>query len=315
MSQVGFVYIYIPSNKDEHIYNLAIISQAVSKVSRGIYFILKGDAKNTTVELIAQYYGEIASSSCNLKRRSFIVLPFDQDLLPDYINYLSETTDQNHPSEYILLEHNNQFPSEFGLKKVPLTISPEQMEEASKIEKEHYAFKPIDNNKRNTYGKFKNVCMGGTFDHVHLGHYLCFSQIAMIFNGKGSIIVGISDGDLLKDKTDKELLQSFDKRKVNFEHCMIQIHPQILLPSKKHKTEYTFDIMQLFEPYGPTVTYEDIEALVVSEETEKGGHSVNKKRVEKGMKEVELFVAPVIRPRGSNCKLSSSQIRQELSKK
>ncbi len=63
------------------------------------------------------------------------------------------------------------------------------------------------------------------------------------------------------------------------------------------------------EPYGPTITYEDIQALIVSEETIKGGEAVNKKRIELGMNSVDLYVTPVVQPRNADTKLSSTQLR------
>ena len=76
--------------------------------------------------------------------------------------------------------------------------------------------------------------------------------------------------------------------------------------------------------YGPTVTDEDISALVISKETRAGGKAVNDKRGEKGWKALEVFEVDVLdaRPEGSEEggvekegfeeKISSTEIRRRL---
>lgn len=41
------------------------------------------------------------------------------------------------------------------------------------------------------------------------------------------------------------------------------------------------DVVPITDPFGPSIVYPGIECLVVSQETLKGGHAVNKKRLEK----------------------------------
>jgi phosphopantetheine adenylyltransferase len=41
------------------------------------------------------------------------------------------------------------------------------------------------------------------------------------------------------------------------------------------------DVVPIVDPFGPSIVKPDIECLVVSEETLRGGHAVNKKREEK----------------------------------
>lgn len=326
MEKVGLVYLDIPLSIKEHIHNFAIIQYVINQVDRGAYFILRGDTKNLTIESIAQYYSEILSIEWNkIGQRAFIVLPFNSAILTEYIEYLSLTTDKNSPCEYILFVEDiisEKFTKSYSqetsiskhtFKQVSFNIDEELMEKYIKIEKEFYPFvQPKYEN--DNYGKFNKVCIGGTFDHVHFGHYLLFTQLAMIFSGNGHIVIGISDGSLLENKIAKEHLESFEVRKANVEHCLMQIHPQILLPYKNNNN-VVFDIMKLFEPYGPTITYTDIQALIVSEETRKGGEAVNRKRKELGMKPVQLFITPIVQPRNENCKLSSTQLRQALQKK
>lgn len=71
------------------------------------------------------------------------------------------------------------------------------------------------------------------------------------------------------------------------------------------------EIVEINDPFGPTVTNESITALVVSEETRNGGEAVNKKRLEKGWSELEVFMVEVIEGVEGE-KLSSTEIRRRL---
>lgn len=52
--------------------------------------------------------------------------------------------------------------------------------------------------------------------------------------------------------------------------------------------------VNIADVYGPTITEEDINAIVVSAETRTGGAAVNKKRAEQGWQELELYEIDVL---------------------
>jgi phosphopantetheine adenylyltransferase len=82
------------------------------------------------------------------------------------------------------------------------------------------------------------------------------------------------------------------------------------------------------DPFGPTITREEITGLVVSAETRKGGEAVNAKRREKGWKELGVWEVGVLdaepgdgeevegqEREGFEGKISSSGIRKRLAEK
>ena len=68
-----------------------------------------------------------------------------------------------------------------------------------------------------------------------------------------------------------------------------------------------YDVLAIRDVCGPTGYEPNIQALIVSKETKKGGDIINEVRREKGMKELEVFVMDIL---GGDEKLSSTTLRQ-----
>lgn len=72
-------------------------------------------------------------------------------------------------------------------------------------------------------------------------------------------------------------------------------------------------IFELKDGFGVTIEIEEIDAVVVSEETLKGGEQINHVRAERSMKPLKLIVCPTVSPKKDiENKLSSSTIREYL---
>ena len=56
----------------------------------------------------------------------------------------------------------------------------------------------------------------------------------------------------------------------------------------------SMEVVEITDGYGPTAWDEDIQALVVSQETFSGGQAVNELRKEKGLSTLDMFVINVI---------------------
>jgi pantetheine-phosphate adenylyltransferase len=88
---------------------------------------------------------------------------------------------------------------------------------------------------------------------------------------------------LLASKSNSSLLEPLDERIANVKDFLA-----------RQGTEVKLDIVEIHDPYGPTAWDGDIQALVVSRETESGGRGVNDKRKEKGLGELDVWVIDVI---------------------
>lgn len=195
-----------------------------------------------------------------------------------------------------------------------------------------------------------SVAVGGTFDHIHLGHKLLLTMFAFLLASSRrqgetrSLTVGLTGDEMLKNKKYPELLESYDDRQkiVNdFMRSIMDFRPakdaQIRTETKNeqgpngHAVHTWLDgctvvkCVELSDPFGPTITDKDISGIVVSGETRSGGKAINDKRKEKGWAELEVLEVDVldsgdVAERKSDqesfdAKLSSTTIRKMLSEK
>ncbi len=144
---------------------------------------------------------------------------------------------------------------------------------------------------------FNLAGLGGSFDHLHEGHKILIQTALTVSR---SVVIGLTTGNLLKDKKFSSKIQDYQTRKKNLLEY---------LESTDKRERVT--IIKLNEPYGPPVNEKRYEALVVSQETYKTGLKMNEIRKKKGYPPLILVVIPLIKDE-QNKKLSSTTIRRNL---
>ncbi|KAJ5812024.1 hypothetical protein N7474_008325 [Penicillium riverlandense] len=188
-----------------------------------------------------------------------------------------------------------------------------------------------------------SVAVGGTFDHLHLGHKLLLTATALALEPPGeadpnsirSLTIGVTGPALLVNKKYAEFLESYNERYESTARFLIAIMnfrsteesnawiQQVCVPGYEgRQVEMTgqphlsFKFEEISDPFGPTITDENISALVVSRETHAGGAAVNEERAKKGWKSLEIFEVDVLQageaasPDDFESKLSSTEIRR-----
>ena len=140
--------------------------------------------------------------------------------------------------------------------------------------------------------KFKLVAMGGTFDIIHKGH---LALLELAFSISEHVIIGVSSDQFAK-KRGKIVMNTFEERVKKLETLL----------DKHYANRYT--ITRLDEDFGPALFKDDIEALVVSRETEEKGRILNKLRSEQGLKPLEIIVMDMILAKDGK-PISSSRIK------
>lgn len=196
------------------------------------------------------------------------------------------------------------------------------------------------------------VCLGGTFDHLHPGHKLLLHATVLLMkipdkassssSGKQAVlVVGISGDELLTNKKYAEVLQPWDVRANNVLRFLSTIFnsasssntdslPPTSSPSRDelHATFRDGAVLvrcvNIHDPFGPTITEEVMDVIVVSGETRSGGQAINVKRTERGWKPLDVFEIDVLDPsdiseesngdknNGFASKISSTEIRQRI---
>jgi len=206
--------------------------------------------------------------------------------------------------------------------------------------------------RRNQPSRHYSVAAGGTFDHLHAGHKLLLTMTALVLEPhspkksgeKRALTIGITGDKLLEKKKCVEELQDWDQRLDGVRTflsaiLMLDAPDRALLSTKRtinsgsgartvrdeFKSDLVINYVEIFDPFGPTITDEKIAALVVSAETRSGGKAVNDRRSEKGWAGVEVFEVDVLNAgddKDPGCdspmeqdfqnKISSTAIRQKL---
>lgn len=141
---------------------------------------------------------------------------------------------------------------------------------------------------KNYYNK---IAVGGTFDRLHNGHEFL---IKTAFELSDNILIGITSDAFASLKCD------------NIEPCKVRIN-RLRDIIKEFDKEYI--IKAIDDPYGTAIDDVDLEAIVVSHETEDSAIKINEIRKKKGLKLLDIVVIEWILAE-DNIPISSTRIRK-----
>jgi len=143
--------------------------------------------------------------------------------------------------------------------------------------------------------KFRIVGIGGTFDEFHKGHR---SLIEKAFEIGDLVWIGLSTDEFAKKLRKEHEIASYKNRKKELQRFLKE---RGLLSRSR--------ITPLGDPYGPAVTSREIEAIVVSRETEPGAHKINLLRVKNGLPPLHVIVIDMV-PAENHVPISTTRIRR-----
>lgn len=143
--------------------------------------------------------------------------------------------------------------------------------------------------------QFDLVATGGTFDEIHAGHR---ELLTRAFSVGRSVMIGVSSDNFAAAKKGKDRLRHRFETRVD---RLVQfIHDEF--------GNVNFEIKELNDDFGPTVTDRNLQALVASEETEPKGLEINRIRSRKGFDPLVIITVIMLKAEDGR-PLSSSRIR------
>jgi len=117
----------------------------------------------------------------------------------------------------------------------------------------------------------KKVVLGGTFDILHKGHEVLLKKALSL----GEIFIGLTSDKFAK-KLKKRKVENFEKRKTALRNFI------------EKKLKRKAKIFKIKNEFGPTLE-KDFDFIIVSPETYKTAAKINKKRLTKNKKLIEII--------------------------
>lgn len=143
--------------------------------------------------------------------------------------------------------------------------------------------------------RFAKVAVGGTFDELHRGHR---KIILKAFEIGDKVMIGLTSDEMLKNYTEKHAVDSYEFRKKELMRflCSVGVAERAA-------------IICINDPYGTTLDDGGLQALVVSEDTSPVAEEINRLRVERRLKPLEILVLTMVEAEDS-VPISSTRIRR-----
>lgn len=142
--------------------------------------------------------------------------------------------------------------------------------------------------------KFKKVAVGGTFDELHSGHKALINKA---FEVGEKVVIGLSSGEFVFKMGKPHITAPYTERCEELEGYL-----------KELGLAERAEIVPLDDPFGLTISGKDLEALVVSQETEQTAEKINQRRQHSRLTPLEIIIVNMV-PAENSTPISTTRIR------
>ena len=143
--------------------------------------------------------------------------------------------------------------------------------------------------------KFRKVAVGGTFDEFHRGHKVLLKKA---FEIGEHVLIGLCTDEFVEKMGKPHATASYEER-------LKELQTSLKTWGLSDKAE----IIPINDPYGTTLTDTCMEALVVSEETEKTAFEINQKRSKARLPPLTIVTISMV-PAENYRPISTTRIRE-----
>jgi pantetheine-phosphate adenylyltransferase len=140
------------------------------------------------------------------------------------------------------------------------------------------------------------VALGGTFDAFHLGHKRI---IDAAFELGDRVLLGLTTERMLRANPKNHVTSSYATRR-----------DELVAYLRDREFLSRAEVLPIDNSYGPTLRDEAVEALIVSSNTAPRAAEINRLRVAKGLKPLDIVVTETVLA-ANGLPISTSRIRQE----
>ena len=151
--------------------------------------------------------------------------------------------------------------------------------------------------------QYNFTCLAGSFDRCHLGHYFLIQTSFLLC--KFHCFIGVCSDEMIKHKGPFSILQTNYVRRKKIQ--------EIVQLNGYNNMNCVYEIKTIYDGVDMAGVQEDLDCLIVTSETYKGGLYCNEIRKKNKIKPVELCTINVIKINLDNeNKISSSFLRKDI---
>jgi pantetheine-phosphate adenylyltransferase len=142
--------------------------------------------------------------------------------------------------------------------------------------------------------KFEKVAVGGTFDELHKGHK---TLLYKAFEVGSKVVIGLSSDEFVSRMGKPHDTASYNERRKELDDYL-----------KQSGLAKRAEIVPLNDPFGLTISGKELDALIVSKETQRTAEKINEKRQISKLPPLEIIAVNMV-PAENNVPISTTRIR------